>query len=174
MMKKNLRRRKKNWISSYRSKKMENIDQKIEKLERKVKMYKIEIRKNANKEKNLKRKARVHKLIQKGALFEILKLLEEDQETLLGYLSKFNSLTSEEKKKYFSIGKNIFDERKRKKEIGIEKNNGITTSQIIKLIELARVKNFDLVDYMQINFKKKLLENLSVKEYELILSKLNS
>ena len=31
---------------------MENIDQKIEKLERKVKMYKIEIRKNANKEKN--------------------------------------------------------------------------------------------------------------------------
>ena len=52
MMKKNLRRRKKNWISSYRSKKMENIDQKIEKLERKVKMYKIEIRKNANKEKN--------------------------------------------------------------------------------------------------------------------------
>lgn len=152
---------------------MENIDLKIEKLEKKIKRYQIEMRKNANREKNLKRKARVHKLIQKGALFEILNLLEENQETLLGYLSKFNSLNSEEKKNYFNIGKNIFEERKRKKEIDLEKNNGITTSQIIKLIELARVKNFDLVDYIQINFKKKLLENLSVKEYNLILFKLN-
>lgn len=117
MMKKNLRRRKKNWISSYRSKKMENIDQKIEKLERKVKMYKIEIRKNANKEKNLKRKARVHKLIQKGALFEILKLLEEDQETLLGYLSKFNSLTSEEKKNILALEKIFLMKEKGKKKL---------------------------------------------------------
>lgn len=152
---------------------MKNIDQKIENIEKKIRKYQIEIRKNINKEKSSKRKARVHRLIQKGALFEILNLLEEDQETLLGYLSKFNSLTSEEKKKYFNIGKNIFDERKRKKEEGREKNNEITTSQIIKLIELARVKNFDLVDYMKINFKKKLLENLSVKEYDLILSKLD-
>lgn len=153
---------------------MENMDQKIENIEKKIRKYQIEIRKNINKEKSSKRKARVHRLIQKGALFEILNLLEEDQETLLGYLSKFNSISEKEKNNYFEIGKNIFEERKRKKESILEESDEVTTKQIIELIELAKIKNFNIVNYMQVHFKKNLLQNLSIKEYNILLSKLNS
>lgn len=58
------------------------------------------------------RKVRAHKLITKGALLEILQLDDEDNEVLLGFFATFSK---EKKEEYRKNGKNIFEERKRRK-----------------------------------------------------------
>lgn len=60
------------------------------------------------------RKKRAHLLIKKGVLFEMLNLLDEDNEIVLGFLSTFP--TDENiKNKLKEIGDKIFKEYKSKK-----------------------------------------------------------
>mgnify|MGYP001036644158 CR=1 FL=1 len=79
-------------------------------LEQKISLKK-EYKKKMSKDA---RKMRAHKLITKGALLEMLNMENEDNEVLLGFFSSFNQ---EEKEIYKKIGKEIFDENKRKKKM---------------------------------------------------------
>lgn len=98
---------------------IDKLNKKINKTNTKVKFLKNKIATNKEykrKFKNNARKERVHKLISKGVLFEIIDLMDEDNEILLGFLSYFKKLKKEEKEKCKSIGKEIFEEKKKRKD----------------------------------------------------------
>ena len=57
------------------------------------------------------KKARDHKLIVAGTLFEISELLDEDYDTRLGFLLNFYTLTSEEKEQFRLKGHSLLAQR---------------------------------------------------------------
>ena len=58
-----------------------------------------------------KRQERKIHLIQLGTLFNIMDLLNESQEVMLGFLEKYKDLSYQEKQEYFLIGERILSER---------------------------------------------------------------
>lgn len=149
--------------------KIQLLEEKKEKLEKKIKKYQRESKIQAFRDKTLARKERAYKLIKLGALFEICSLLEEDHRSLLGYLSEYKNLSKEQKENFFNIGAAILEERKKnhsKKTKKNTNNKSVDIEQIKNLIKLAKEKNVDVVKEMQAKFKKKLLEHLTIAEYE--------
>ena len=61
-----------------------------------------------------KRQERKIHLIQLGTLFNIMDLLNESQEVMLGFLEKYKDLSYQEKQEYFLIGEKILSEREAK------------------------------------------------------------
>lgn len=61
-----------------------------------------------------KRQERKIHLIQLGTLFNIMDLLDESQEVILGFLEKYKKLSYQQKQEYFLIGEKILSERKAK------------------------------------------------------------
>ncbi len=61
-----------------------------------------------------KRQERKIHLIQLGTLFNIMDLLDESQEVILGFLEKYKEISYQEKQEYFLIGEKILSEREAK------------------------------------------------------------
>lgn len=61
-----------------------------------------------------KRQERKIHLIQLGTLFNIMGLLDESQEVMLGFLEKYKKLSYQQKQEYFLIGEKILSEREAK------------------------------------------------------------
>ncbi len=61
-----------------------------------------------------KRQERKIHLIQLGTLFNIMDLLDESQEVMLGFLEKYKKLSYQQKQEYFLIGERILSEREAK------------------------------------------------------------
>lgn len=61
-----------------------------------------------------KRQERKIHLIQLGTLFNIMDLLDESQEVMLGFLEKYKKLSYQQKQEYFLIGEKILSEREAK------------------------------------------------------------
>ncbi|WP_177162435.1 hypothetical protein [uncultured Fusobacterium sp.] len=61
-----------------------------------------------------KRQERKIHLIQLGTLFNIMELLDESQEVMLGFLEKYKKLSYQQKQEYFLIGEKILSEREAK------------------------------------------------------------
>lgn len=61
-----------------------------------------------------KRQERKIHLIQLGTLFNIMDLLDESQEVILGFLEKYKEISYQEKQEYFLIGEKILSERETK------------------------------------------------------------
>lgn len=61
-----------------------------------------------------KRQERKIHLIQLGTLFNIMDLLDESQEVILGFLEKYKKLSYQQKQEYFLIGEKILSEREAK------------------------------------------------------------
>ena len=61
-----------------------------------------------------KRQERKLHLIQLGTLFNIMDLLDESQEVILGFLEKYKEISYQEKQEYFLIGEKILSEREAK------------------------------------------------------------
>lgn len=83
--------------------KLNIIRNKIKRKKKDIINLKADIRKE-KKENRIKRK---EKLINLGTLFLILNLLEEEQNTMLGFLFKYKKLNLFEKEKFIEIGENI-------------------------------------------------------------------
>lgn len=116
-------------------------------------------KKKKNKEK---RKKREHYLIKVGALFEIVDLLDEPQQLLLGYLMQFQHLTDDQRKNLFYIGKLEFEKRERDK----KNKNLINQEEIIELLKTGfNKKNIDPLTEIYKRTKKKNLESITKQEY---------
>lgn len=140
---------------------IEKNKEKYEKLERNEKI----ILTNRNKEK---RRKRVRNLIMLGALFEIENLHRENASSLLGFLHENKELFIKYKEKYFEIGESIFQNRKESKN---NLTNEIGKNEIKELLQLSNIfksKNQDLGVFIQERFKKKLFEELTIKEFHII------
>lgn len=72
----------------------------------------IKLKNRLRKLKYEKRQERKIHLIELGTLFEILDLLNESQEVMLGFLEKYKTLSYSQKQEYFLIGEKILSERK--------------------------------------------------------------
>lgn len=84
------------------------------KIEKKRKELK-NLRKRRKRENRKKRIERKRKLVKLGTLFRILDLLDEKQETMLGFLEKYSMLSELEKEKLTEIGAEILSTNKLKK-----------------------------------------------------------
>lgn len=116
-----------------------------------------------------KRRKRNHDLIMRGALFEIVGLIMEAPEALLGFLMDNLELYETNKEKYFKIGFKELEKRKRTtaKLVGDEE-----IKELLGIMLVMKDKEIDIVTVMQEKFKKKLFEQLSYDEY-IVLKKLN-
>lgn len=97
--------------------KITDLNKKIEKTEKKISFLKKKLSLKAEYKKKIEkdsRKARAHKLITKGALLEMLNLLDEDNEVLLGFFSTLLEMSNLEKNKLKEKGKELFEKHKKK------------------------------------------------------------
>lgn len=83
--------------------KLDIIRNKIERRKNEI----INLKVNVRKERKKNRTRRKEKLINLGTLFLILNLLEEEQNTILGFLFKYKKLNLFEKEKFIESGENI-------------------------------------------------------------------
>ncbi|MGL5614527.1 conjugal transfer protein TraD [Cetobacterium sp.] len=135
--------------------------EKLQKLERDKKIY-------MSNESREKRRKRARNLIMLGALFEIENLHRENASSLLGFLHENKELFIKYKEKYFEIGESIFQNRKESKN---NLTNEIGKNEIKELLQLSnifKIKNQDLGVFIQERFKKKLFEELTIKEFHII------
>ena len=82
---------------------IKSISNKIIKTKRQIKKLAIK-----------KRQERKLHLIQLGTLFNIMDLLDESQEVILGFLERYKKLSYQQKQEYFLIGERILSEREAK------------------------------------------------------------
>ncbi|MEG2609383.1 MAG: conjugal transfer protein TraD [Bacilli bacterium] len=143
----------------------ENLENKIQNLDRKISIENF-------KSNEKKRKQRAHQLIQLGTLFEITELLEVKPHVLLGYLANFPKENLLRHDEFEELGSEIMRERilerEKKKKKKQEKYQVLEISEIKELLNLGREKNIDVVFLAQENFKKKLLENLTRNQFEIL------
>lgn len=133
---------------------------KIAVLEEKLMKVNLKLRKY-NRESTNPRKARAKHLIEIGALLEIAEVDQEDKGMLLGYFLNLKNYNAEERKKMKIVGDKVLNQRKEKKLIG--------EKEIQELLKLSKEKN--IFETIVKDFKKKLLEELTIKEYRMILDK---
>lgn len=93
---------------------IKKTEKNIEKTEKKLKFLKKHKQIKLISENKDKRRERTRKLIKKGVLFYMVNLLEEDDESLLGYLADYSKVTSLEKERLKKNGKNIFEQFKKR------------------------------------------------------------
>ena len=142
---------------------------KLEVLEKKAKKLQLEITKHKRKQNN--RKLRARHLIQVGALLEIAEIDNEEKNILLGYFLKYQTLNSFEKDILYDSGKKELE--KREKDRKEKKDNiSITKEEISILLELSKEHN--IFEIITKEFHKKLLENLTKKEFQILKSYINS
>lgn len=139
---------------------------KLETLEKKAKKLQQEIVIHKRKQSN--RKLRARHLIEIGALLEIAKIDFEDKNILLGYCLEFQKLSEDQKKQLFKIGKLEFEKRA-KERINKKNDSLINQEELNSLLKLS--KTYNIFEMITKEFNKKLLENLTKKEYSLILKK---
>ena len=142
---------------------------KLEVLEKKAKKLQLEITKHKRKQNN--RKLRARHLIQVGALLEIAEIDNEEKNILFGYFLKYKTLNSFEKDILYDSGKKELE--KREKDRKEKKDNiSITKEEISILLELSKEHN--IFEIITKEFHKKLLENLTKKEFQILKSYINS
>ena len=142
---------------------------KLEVLEKKAKKLQLEITKHKRKQNN--RKLRARHLIQVGALLEIAEIDNEEKNILLGYFLKYQTLNSFEKDILYDSGKKELE--KREKDRKEKKDNiSITKEEISILLELSKEHN--IFEIITKEFHKKLLENLTKNEFQILKSYINS
>lgn len=139
---------------------------KLETLEKKAKKLQQEIVIHKRKQNN--RKLRARHLIEIGALLEIAKIDIENKNILLGYCLEFQKLSEDQKKQLFKIGKLEFEKRA-KERINKKNDSLINQEELNSLLKLS--KTYNIFEMITKEFNKKLLENLTKKEYSLILKK---
>lgn len=140
---------------------IEKNKKELEKLERDEKI----VLTNKNKEK---RRKRTRNLIMLGALFEIENLHRENASSLLGFLHENKEMFIKYKEKYFEIGENIFEKRKNSKSNIVNEVGKDEIKELLELINIFKCKNQDLGVFIQERFKKKLFEELTIKEFHII------
>ena len=141
--------------------KLQKSREKLQELERDKKMY-------MSNESREKRRKRARNLIMLGALFEIESLDKESGEALLGFLHENKEVFFKNRDKYFEKGKEILEKRKNLKN---QENNEVGKEEIKELLELVNIfksKNQDLGVYIQERFKKKLFQDLTISQFEII------
>ncbi|ERT65593.1 conjugal transfer protein TraD [Cetobacterium somerae] len=141
--------------------KLQKSREKLQELERDKKIY-------MSNESREKRRKRARNLIMLGALFEIESLDKESGEALLGFLHENKEVFFKNRDKYFEKGKEILEKRKNLKN---QENNEIGKEEIKELLELVNIfksKNQDLGVYIQERFKKKLFQDLTISQFEII------
>lgn len=138
---------------------------KIAALEEKLMKVKLKLRKY-NREGIKPRKARAKHLIEIGALLEIAEIGQEDKGMLLGYFLNLKNYNAEERKKMKAVGDILLNQRKEDRE---QRRKLIGEKEIQELLELSKEKN--IFETIVNDFKKKLLEELTIKEYRIILDK---
>lgn len=138
---------------------------KIAALEEKLMKVNLKLRK-CNREGINPRKARAKHLIEIGALLEIAEIDQEDKGMLLGYFLNLKNYNAEERKKMKAVGNILLNQRKEDRE---QRRKLIGKKEIQELLELSKEKN--IFETIVNDFKKKLLEELTIKEYRIILDK---
>ncbi|MDU1912670.1 conjugal transfer protein TraD [Fusobacterium sp.] len=138
---------------------------KIAVLEEKLMKVNLKLRKY-NREGINPRKARAKHLIEIGALLEIAEIDQEDKGMLLGYFLNLKNYNAEERKKMKIVGDILLNQRKEDRE---QRRKLIGEKEIQELLELSKEKN--IFETIVNDFKKKLLEELTIKEYRIILDK---
>lgn len=141
--------------------KIKKNKERFQKLERDKKIY------TSNKSRE-KRRKRARNLIMLGALFEIENLEKESGEALLGFLHENKEIFFKNRDKYFGIGESILEKRKSLKN---QENNGVGKEEIKELLELVNIfksKNQDLGVFIQEKFRKKLFQDLTKSEFQVI------
>ena len=122
--------------------------------------------KKYNREGINPRKAREKQQIEIGALLEIAEIDQEDKGMLLGYFLNLENYNAEERKKMKVVGDILLNQRKEERE---QRKNLIGEKEIQDLLKLSKEKN--IFETIVNDFKKKLLEELTIKEYRIILDK---
>ncbi|GAA6326349.1 hypothetical protein F350042L8_34470 [Fusobacterium ulcerans] len=138
---------------------------KIAALEEKLMKVNLRLRKY-NRESTNPRKARAKHLIEIGALLEIAEIDQEDKGMLLGYFLNLKNYNAEERKKMKIVGDKVLNQRKEERE---QRKKLIGEKEIQELLKLSKEKN--IFETIVNEFKKKLLEELTIKEYRIILDK---
>lgn len=152
---------------------IENLNEQIQKNKEKLQELEREKKKYTFNENKEKRRKRARNLILLGVLFEIENLDKENSSALLGFLHENKSIFFENKDKYFEIGEDILEKRKNLKD---RKTNMVGKDEIKELLGLVNIfksKNEDLGVFIQNRFKKKLFEDLSMKEFQIIKDYIN-
>lgn len=141
---------------------------KIADLEEKLVKVNLKLRKY-NRERINPRKARAKHLIEIGALLEIAEIDQEDKGLLLGYFLNLKNSNDEERKKMKGVGDKVLNQRKVEREQKKKEKQLIGEKEIQELLKLSKEKN--IFETIVNDFKKKLLEELTIKEYRIILDK---
>lgn len=148
--------------------KIDELNEKLQKSREKLQKLERDKKKYMSNESREKRRKRARNLIMLGALFEIESLDKESGEALLGFLHENKEVFFKNRDKYFEKGKEILEKRKNLKN---QENNEIGKEEIKELLELVNIfksKNQDLGVYIQKRFKKKLFQDLTISQFEII------
>lgn len=114
---------------------------KNEKLKKKILKEKIKLKREKRKIQKQKRKERKIKLIKLGTLFKILGLLNEPQETMLGYLENYMKLSFLDKNNLDIVGAKILSEREVENyDVNLEKRRQMFYLMIRKAALLEKLK----------------------------------
>ncbi len=130
-------------------------------------IMKINLKLRKERRKTIKsRKLRAKHLIEIGALLEIAGMDQEDKGMLLGYFLNLKNIGEEERKSLKEAGDKVLKQRKEERD---QNKKLIGEKEIQELLALSKEKN--IFETIVNDFKKKLLEELTVKEYKVILDK---
>lgn len=142
---------------------LEILEEKKEKLDLKIKQHK---RTQSN------RKLRARHLIEVGALLEVAEIDQENKNTLLGYFINYKKISSEEKEILKIQGKELLEKRKLERVSKKEKlKRSLTNIEIQELLKLSQTNN--IFEIITKEFKKKLLEQLTFEEYQILIKRFN-
>ncbi|MGL4510739.1 conjugal transfer protein TraD [Cetobacterium sp.] len=142
---------------------LEILEEKKEKLDLKIKQHK---RTQSN------RKLRARHLIEVGALLEVAEIDQENKNTLLGYFINYKKMSKEEKEILKIQGKELLEKRKLERVSKKEKlKRSLTNIEIQELLKLSQTNN--IFEVITKEFKKKLLEQLTFEEYQILIKRFN-
>jgi len=135
----------------------------LEQMKNEIEKIDLQLKEAAKKEQAKKKDSL--KIFRIGSLAKILDIQHEDIETILGYLSFYTKMTSEEKANCKGIGKQILNDRKAQKIIEKYSEN-VSNSQIKKMQENP---NQSLISkFIKDEFNKNLIEELTRTEYKML------
>lgn len=148
--------------------KIDELNEKIKKNKEKFQKLERDKKIKLSEENREKRRKRARNLIMLGALFEIEDLHKEDASALLGFLHENKSIFFKNKNIYFKIGENLLQNRKKVKNKEVNEIGKDEIKELLELVSIFKSKNKDLGVFIQEKFKKKLFQDLTKNEFQII------
>lgn len=148
--------------------KIDELNEKIKKNKEKIQKLERDEKIRLSEENREKRRKRARNLIMLGALFEIEDLHKEKASTLLGFLHENKNIFFKNKNIYFEIGENLLQNRKKSKNKEVNEIEKEEIKELLELVNIFKSKNKDLGVFIQEKFRKKLFQDLTKNEFQII------